>query len=328
MRTAPLAGAALLAIALAACSGTSATPAKHHLVFVRGASRSTTSVWIADANGRSPRKLTRGFAGILSPDGRTVAVTRRDGIHLVSSDGKRERLLTSARAQHLRWTPDGKSLVVSTANLLAIVDRASGDSRVIARGPIYGFDFSPSGDRLVYARAPHRTDVGICGDQYDLYVTKLDGGAPTQLTHEGFSAFPAWGPSRIAYSRFPGATLTDCASPGIWTIDPDGSDAQPVIEQAPPELTMEGNYGLQPIAWLDDGRLLVGVRTESGTQAGVVNVGTGRLRRLRSYVVRASSDGRLFVGEGGDQELVAITRIEDGRRLFVVQDACCPDWNR
>jgi dipeptidyl aminopeptidase/acylaminoacyl peptidase len=301
----------------------------HHLVYVRGTSHADARVWIADADGTNPRNLTQGFLGALSPDGKTVAVAREGAIYLVSSDGKRERRLLSGTGQPLRWTPDGKSLIVGTATSLALVDRTDGQTRTIARGPIYGFDFSPDGDEIVYSRAPHKTDVGICGDQFDLYVEKLDGGTPKQLTHEGLSAFPAWGPSRIAYSRFPGGTLADCSAPGIWTINPDGSDPTPIIEQAPPELTMLGYYGLQPISWLGDDKLLVGARTEYGTEGGVVNIGTGHLRRLHSYVVRPSSDARFYVGgSGADDQVVAITRIGDGRRVVVVKNACCPDWNR
>ena len=256
-------------------------------------------------------------------------MARKDGIYLVPTNGGKERLLTSGPGQPLRWTPDGSSVVVGTATSLGLADRASGQMRMLAKGPIYGFDFSPDGDQIVYSRAPHTTDVGICGDQMDLYVADLDGGKPSQLTHEGLSAFPAWGPSRIAFARFPGGTIADCAAPGIWTIEPDGSDAKPIVEQAPPELTMLGYYGLQPISWLGEDKLLVGARTEYGTEGGVMDVANGSLRRFKTYVVRPSSDGKLFVGgSGSEDQLVAITRVADGRRVAVVKGACCPDWNR
>jgi hypothetical protein len=318
-------------MALAACGSSSTPPAKvaHHLVYVRGTNNNDARVWIADENGGNRRDLAQGYLGTLSPDGKTVAIARKGGIYLVSSSGGTERKLTSGSGQPLRWTPDGSAVVVGTAASLGLLDRSNGRTRVIAKGPIYGFDFSPDGDQIVYSRAPHRTDVGICGDQMDLYVADLDGGKPTQLTHEGLSAFPAWGPSRIAYAQFPGGTIADCAAPGIWTIEPDGSDAKPIVEQAPPELTMLGYYGLQPISWLGDDKLLVGARTEYGTEGAVMDVATGNLRRFKTYVVRPSSDGKLFVGgSGADAQLVAITRIGDGKRVAVVDGACCPDWNR
>lgn len=300
----------------------------HHLLYVRGTSHADTHVWIADANGKNPRNLTLGFLATLSPDGKTVAVARKGGIYLVSSNGKQERRLVSGPGRPLRWTPDGTAVVVATDTSLSLVDR-NGQSRVIAHGPIYGFDFSPDGDQIVYSRAPHKTDAGICGDQFDLYVAKLDGGTPKQITREGLSAFPAWGPSRIAYSRFPGGTFADCSAPGIWTIEPDGSKAQPIVEQAPPELTMLGYYGLQPISWVNDDQLLVGARTEYGAEGAILDTKDGHLRRTRSYVARPSSDGTLFVGGSGpDDQVVTITRVDNGRRVLVVKDACCPDWNR
>ena len=81
---------ALLAAATA-CSGGGGgsdsakppAPAERHLTYVGGeleATESATakkaSVWIADPDGSHPKKLSKGFLGVLSPDGRTVAVQR------------------------------------------------------------------------------------------------------------------------------------------------------------------------------------------------------------------------------------------------------------
>lgn len=328
-----LAVAVLVLFAAAGCGGGGsrrATPADQRLVYVKGATGAAARVWIADGNGAHPRLLTRGFSPVLSPDGRSVAFARAHGIYLVSSDGTRERRLTSRRLRPQAWSPDGKTLVAATATTLAVVERRTGRLRVIARGSLYGFDFAPSGDQLVYSRAPQRTAEGICGDQFDLYVVPLRGGKPVRITHDGLSAFPAWGPSRIAFSRFPpGVTIADCSAPGIWTIKPDGSGLQPVIARAPDEIASLGYYGLLPVAWLTKDELLVGVRSDAGNQAGVLDTRNRRLRRFGDYVAEPSRDGRFIVGSGGDQTIsVTITRTQDGRRVFAVQDACCPDWNR
>ncbi|HZE28677.1 MAG TPA: hypothetical protein VE055_01160, partial [Gaiellaceae bacterium] len=115
-------GAVALLVAAAACSGgggdkssKAAAPAERHLTFVGGeleASESQTaakaSVWIANPDGSNARKLTSGFVGLLSPDGRTVAVQRQgEGIFLVSSDGKRTKRLTAAtQLRPQAWSPD------------------------------------------------------------------------------------------------------------------------------------------------------------------------------------------------------------------------------
>ena len=140
-----------------------------------------------------------------------------------------------------------------------------------------------------------------------------------------------WGPSRIAFSRFPQSfNIEDCAAPGIWTIDPNGgSKPEPVIARAPASISVSGYYGLQPLAWLDDGHLLVGVRTEWGNEGAVLDTGSHKLRRLKDYAEEASSDGSFYVGSGGDEGVdVTIMRIRDGHRVFRRRDACCPDWNR
>jgi hypothetical protein len=335
-------GAAALLLAVTACGGgggtTPAKPAERHLVYLHGTNAANTTVWIADVDGSHSRRLTSGVAGVLSPDGRTVAVGRRGkgGVYLVSSDGRRERRLTARHLQPRAWSPDGEQLIATVATSDAVVEldaveRKSGQVRRITRGSLYGFDFSPKGDELVYSRAPSATVEGICGDQFDLYVTKLGGGTPTRLTHDGLSAFPVWGPDEIAFSKFPGGgSIQDCSAPGVWTIDPGGGDPHAIIARAPDALALNGYYGLQPLAWLDDGHLLVGFRSDFGTQGAVVDTQSHRMRRLGQYADEASSDGRFSVGSGGGEEGVAlsITRIRDGHRLFRRTNSCCPDWNR
>jgi hypothetical protein len=322
--------------ALAGCGGSHSSPGQQHLVYVAGESPSTASIWIAGADGGHSRRLGRGFAAVLSPDGRSVAVQRRGGIYILGATATHARRLTSRHLHPQAWSPDGKTIIATRAKPLAVleldaIDSHSGRVRVLAGGSMYGFDFSPEGDELVYSRAPVATGQGPCGDQFDLYVTKPGGGAPRRLTHDGLSAFPVWGPSAIAFAHFPGGTtMEDCSAPGIWTIDPDGSHLRPVITRAPEELASNDLFGLQPLAWLDDEHILVGVRTNAGTLGAVVDTRTRKLRRLGDFADEASSDGRFAVGSGGNDQVVhvAIVRLDDGRRVFLRKDACCPDWNR
>lgn len=329
--------AAAVLVTVTGCGSTHAsTSAQRHLVYLAGEEVSTATVWIADANGIHARRLGRGSAAVLSPDGRTVAVRRRDGIYVMSASGMHARRLTSRHLQPQAWSPDGTTIMATRPKPLAIleldaIDKRSGRVRVIASGSLYGFGFSPKGDELVYARAPVATGQGPCGDQFDLYAAKLSGGTPRRLTRDGLSAFPVWGHAGIAFSHFPaGTTIDDCSAPGIWTMDDDGSNVRPVIERAPSELASNDLFGLQPLAWLDDEHILTGVRTNSGTLGAVVDTRTGKLRKLDDFADEASSDGRFAVGSGGNNEIVhlAILRVSDGRRVFLRKNACCPDWNR
>jgi hypothetical protein len=331
--------AALLLPVLAACGGGGTRvvePAEHHLVYVAGDDPAHATVWVANVDGSHGRRLGRGTLAALSPDGRSVAVLRNDGIYLLSTHGSQARRLTSERLHPQAWSPDGKTLFATRPAPLTVleldaVDRASGKVRVVASGSLYGFSFSPDGSRLVYSKAPVATGQGLCGDQFDLYITNVSGGKTTRITHDGLSAFPVWGPSRIAFARFPeGTDQQDCSAPGVWTVKDDGSDTKPVIGRAPLLLAEDGLFGLEPLAWLDDSHILAGIRTNSGTLGTVVNVQTRKLRAIRDFADAVSSDGRYSVGGGGDGQLVhlSIVRLSDLHRVFRTASACCPSWNR
>jgi hypothetical protein len=261
----------------------------------------------------------------------------------VSSDGKHEQRLTSTSRWPEAWSDNGKWIVATTDYSLTIVDADSGRSRLIARGVFYGFGFSPDGRRLIYGRAPRKGGEDVCTARIDLYVVPLAGGERSRLTRDGRSGFPVWGRRRIAFMRLPPRThFADCFAPGIWTMRPDGSNLHALIARAPKPLSHSGYYGLQPVAWLKGGDLLVGVRSEWGNEAAVLK-SNGQLRRFVLYsgsgthrtgqvfyVDKASRDGQLALGSGGNvKTTISIIRVTDGRPLFAMRGAIWgPDWNR
>jgi len=336
-----VAAVALVALVAAGCSsggGSDTQPSERHLVYVHGDGVEQASVWIANVSGEHARRLTRGSLGVLSADGRTVAVSRGSkGIYLISSKGRDLRRLTPHALRPQAWSGDGRTLFATVEAERAVpelvaIDRDSGKTRTVARGSLYGFDVSPDGDRIVYSRAPEATVEGICGDAFDLYVEDVDGDNRQRLTHDGLSAFPAWGASRIAFAHFQASSSSSteqCSAPGVSTIDPDGKNEHAIVRRTPDSLTLLGFYGFQPLAWLDDRRLLVGLRSENGTEGTVLDTKSHKLRRLNDYTDDASSDGRFAVGSGGDRgPAVSILRVSDGMRLLHRNNACCPDWNR
>jgi Tol biopolymer transport system component len=333
------AAACIVLLAASGCGGSkTATPAERHLVYVKGTGVDVPHIWIAKPDGSSAHQLTVGSVGVLSPDGTTVAVARRGkGIFLVPSNGGPARRLTSRRLHPQAWSPDGKTLIATAETdrsvyRLVALDADSGKVTTIASGSLYGFGFSPSGDQIVYSRAPEATFEGICGDQFDLYVANVDGGSAKRITHDGLSAFPVWGESGIAFAHFPADSANStqsCSAPGVWTIDPDGKNEHAVITRAPDSITLAGYYGFQPLAWLDAEHVLVGLRTDSGTEGAVLDTRTRHLRRLGDYADLASSDGRYSVGSGGVQSLIlSVLRLSDGHRVLLRKQACCPSWNR
>lgn len=330
------AGAVLVLAGCGSSTSTRLVPGHGRLVYVAGYDAAHSSVWVARANGAHPRRLGRGSLAVLSPDGSTVAVQRRGGIYLLSTAGGHARLLTRQRLRPEAWTPDGKAIVATKARgdavvRLVAIGRTSGRMRTIASGSLYGFSFSPNGSEIAYSRAPSATINGICGDQFDVYTAKLSGGEAKRLTRDGVSAFPIWGAEGIAFSHFPGATQDDCASPGIWTMHGDGSHVAHVVDRSPAQFaTVTNRYGLEPLGWLDATHILVGIRSEWGTQGAVLDTRTTDVRTLADdYVEKASRDGRYAVGSGGDEGVdLTIIRISDGHKLFIRHNACCPDWNR
>src|SRR5262244_2126329 len=82
-------------------------------------------IWLVDADGSNPRRLTvnvaRDFSPRFSPDGKWIAFTsNRTGnndVFVMPSTGGEPRQITffSGDDQALYWTPDGKGIVMSSA---------------------------------------------------------------------------------------------------------------------------------------------------------------------------------------------------------------------
>ena len=82
-------------------------------------------IWLVDADGSNPRRLTvnvaRDFSPRFSPDGKWIAFTsNRTGnndVFVMPSTGGEPRQLTwfSGADEALYWTPDGKGIVISSA---------------------------------------------------------------------------------------------------------------------------------------------------------------------------------------------------------------------
>lgn len=82
-------------------------------------------IWLVDADGSNPRRLTvsvaRDFSPRFSPDGKTIAFTSartgNNDVFIVPAAGGEPKQLTwfSGDDQALYWTPDGKGVVMSSA---------------------------------------------------------------------------------------------------------------------------------------------------------------------------------------------------------------------
>src|SRR5216110_3289121 len=78
-------------------------------------------IWLVDADGSNPRRLTvniaRDFSPRFSPDGKWSAFTGNNDVFIMPSTGGEPKQLTwySGDDQALYWTPDGKGVVISSA---------------------------------------------------------------------------------------------------------------------------------------------------------------------------------------------------------------------
>jgi Tol biopolymer transport system component len=289
----------------------------------------------------------RGDSGVISPDGRYVAFERGPSfprgrqIWIVGTDGSGERELVR-EGGILAWAPDGETLLAYHGRRLIAIDVVDGDETVLvdrlSEARLYGWSFSPDSRSLVYASAKRSSDWGICGDRIDLYRVDLDGENRRRLTRDDNSAYPIWTRRGIFYSHRPGRIrpaprFVDCLALGIWRMNADGSGARPIVRRAPRRYCCFGGvYGLRPYGRLRDGRLLIGIRSEWGDIAAVLDPATRRIRSLEAHLDDVSRDGRFVLGLQGGAEGpfdIAIVRVSDGRRRVVARGAvCCPDWNR
>jgi hypothetical protein len=226
------------------------------------------------------------------------------------------------------WAPNGRTLLVVRGPALFAVDVPSGARTLLLRGRSYGTSVSPDSRAVVEALATRRDPTGGCAEQVDLHVIQLDGSGETQITHDGQSGLPLWGPRHITFSR----VLPSCVSPSLWRVRPDGMRLRPVLARTPSRFTSNGYYGFSALGWLGDWKhLVLGVRSEWGNEAVVLHVPSGRLLWQHRYVDDVAADGALVGTQGGAEGpySIIIFRASGGRsRLVAHGSVCCADWNR
>jgi hypothetical protein len=304
------------------------------LVYMTHVGGVSGEIVIAGIDGSNVHRLTSGFEPRISPDGRWVAFFRcvgcrqdsdvgRFDLYLIPSEGGKPGLLVKD-ARTAEWSPNSKTILTEHAAALTAVT-VEGKRRTLARWRYFGADFSPDGQTIVFDRAIPGSGCG--GGRSVLYTVPLSGGR-LRLLSEG--AFPVWRARSIAFVRVlhPG-----CIGHTIWVIEPDGFAAHPLVPRVPRNVRQAGEYGLSPVAWLSGGRrLLASIDNEFGNEAAVVDVRTGKIRRLGAPVAAVSRDGRWIVGQSAGAELpysIVIAPVDGGRPRTVAHGAvCCPDWNR
>lgn len=200
----------------------------------------------------------------LSPDRRTLVFNRFiehtwkiDGTWKCESDGQFPIKISDHGGRPI-WSPDGKHLVVTTAENLdkdndkdrtapAWRDetwRLDADGRNAVRLPIPETDavadWSPDGQWFVTVTDRHPP----YGHGYQLYLMKTDGTQERRLTHGGLNVYACFSPdgNKVLYLH-----QTRAAGNSIWTVDVDGENATEIVKE-------EGLSSPDGAFWSPDGK--------------------------------------------------------------------------
>ncbi len=306
---------------------------------------------------RLPRRLIEHYGDswpTFSPDGKSVAVFlgeqgRYGDYWIVPTDGSEPRRITSDLQEGgaPAWTPDGKSLVVSSTRSGSVnlwrVPIAGGPPEALTTGPGEDLDpaVSPDGRTLLFANVKRTWALVVQDARSGTRRTLLEKRTPL--------AFPRYSPAgdRIA--------LMDRNSRGemhLFVMDADGSNLTAVTDsagelnimpqwsgdgeslyfyQVRPSLTFrklslragasreiaQWSFGRQFQAAVEPGeRAVVYSAVENGAlrQSRVLDLQTGSESTFpfAMYEQRFSRDGRLIAGESPDHEVV-VCQSESGR---------------
>jgi Tol biopolymer transport system component len=318
-----------------------ASPAGATLVFSRWTT--TPSVWVANDDGSGQRRLAAGTNPAVSPDGQTVVyMTNGDRAQLravPAAGGASWTVLRNLTFGPLAFSPDGRTIATTTGDgisrqRLVLVDVATGATRPVATGWFAGVSFAPAGDRLLYGRSAAERAFAPS----DVWSVPVTGGAPQNLTRDGHSLFPVWGPTQVAYTRWSRPTGPNRRLGGptynLSLMNPDGSGARRLTDDRVDYLLA----GLTPTAWSADGtRLLAQFGGQDTAYAVTVDPVTGRERVLGPrgenglQAVGLSADGSTvlgtlgYLGEVGD---VVTMPYGGGRSTVLARKANSPGWSR
>ncbi len=188
--------------------------------------------------------LTAAFEGddtqpAFSPDGRQIAFrSERDGGGIYVMGTLRENLRrVSDMGYHPSWSPDGRSLAVSTFGRdritvstrgehgIWVIDLESGQKRELYRGLASFPAWSPKGDRLAFWYYGNRSG------QSDIATISVNGGEPVAVA-EGFGSLnwnPVWSPD----GRFLYFVSNRRGNQGFWRVRIDEATGRPLGEPEP-----------------------------------------------------------------------------------------------
>jgi tricorn protease len=228
-------------------------------------------VWVAEADGSAPRRLTAHIARDehprFSPDGRWIAFTSNrmgnDDVWLIPAGGGEPRQLTlhSTGDTGLGWTPDGRGVLIATSrgaapwgSPLHVAPLDGGIPRPLAMDRGSAGMIRQDGAMVAFNRIGTRYwRKGYRGNNNtDIYLQPTAGGEIRQLTDLDVKQFrthtqdawPMWGADGMIYFLSERDGIFN-----IWRIGPDGG--------APEQVTRHETDGVQYPSISPDGTIIV-----------------------------------------------------------------------
>jgi len=198
------------------------------------------AIYVATLNGAAPTLLTHGYSPAWAPDGRRLALHRRDGfVYLVDGvDGDGERRL--AAGYDPSWSPDGGRIVFTGGDGISVMNADGSHVTTLVRREFAAARYrdvstavgapawSPDGERIAFLLfdVDHGSTLEILvvgatgGDVRTVVVAGAGTGGPTRAS---------WSPdgARLAYSNWEGQagiTVRDLrgGAPDVRYRDPAG----------------------------------------------------------------------------------------------------------
>jgi Tol biopolymer transport system component len=216
------------------------SPDYQQIAYVSYMENGDSAIFIMNADGSSPRRLTEAFMGIApesptwSPDGRQIAFVTAGSsglqIQVVNVDGSGFRRLIESTQESVdpAWSPDGRKIAYAvpqnaeySAIFVADVSGGSVPSQLSredggeSRSPAW----SPDGTQIIYA-----VTGGIHGDA--VMLRDADGVLTSLYSSSSFVDSPVWSPdgTMIAFNEGTGRAKV------IQVMNADGSNVRPLSD--------------------------------------------------------------------------------------------------